>query len=407
MKMKIKSLFVAVFLMAGVVVAPTAQAAEKPTIESFTFSPQEVDLSGTSTTVAFELVVSHPSGIENTSTLITLKNSRNDTLIGYLTRIETNLATAKVTFKGSVNIPRNMDPGVYEFSAASLKNNLSAGYQYETGIIVGLAVRNIIGAESGVLVRENGELKLDYSTYVGPTYDNTLGIRYNEPSKYNSSVTPIWKVGEVYDPAKYFELRVPSLALSVSSTTPTVCLSDGSQISFVKEGTCAFAVSTAKTKNYISKIYNLSVMVSSARTKPTLNVDKIANQASKEIGNSIDLGRVYSVAEGWILPISSTPKVCYATGFFAKILTSGTCKLTYQTAATSEYLASDVFVQAFEILSDGKPVVVPTPTATPTPVATPTTAPVVKKTITCVKGKKTVKKIAISPKCPAGYNLKK
>jgi hypothetical protein len=50
-------------------------------------------------------------------------------------------------------------------------------------------------------------------------------------------------------------------------------------------------------------------------------------------------------------------------------------------------------------------VAVPTPTATPTPVAT--VAPVVKKTITCVKGKKSVKKTAISPKCPAGYKLKK
>jgi hypothetical protein len=51
------------------------------------------------------------------------------------------------------------------------------------------------------------------------------------------------------------------------------------------------------------------------------------------------------------------------------------------------------------------PVVVPTPT--PTPTATPTTKPVVKKTITCVKGKKSVKKTAVSPKCPKGYKVKK
>ena len=67
--MKIKSLFVAVLLMGGVLVAP-AHANEKPTVESFTFSPQEIDLSGANTTVDFELVVSHPLGINNTSTLI-------------------------------------------------------------------------------------------------------------------------------------------------------------------------------------------------------------------------------------------------------------------------------------------------------------------------------------------------
>jgi hypothetical protein len=72
-------------------------------------------------------------------------------------------------------------------------------------------------------------------------------------------------------------------------------------------------------------------------------------------------------------------------------------------------MASDIYTVSFEILKDGKPVVVPAPVVTPTPVATPTptAAPVVKKTITCVKGKKSVKKTAISPKCPAGYKLKK
>jgi hypothetical protein len=85
--------------------------------------------------------------------------------------------------------------------------------------------------------------------------------------------------------------------------------------------------------------------------------------------------------------------------------------LTYQTAVTPLYLASDIYTVSFEILKDGKPVVVPTPVATPTPTPvatpTPTAKPVVKKTITCVKGTKTIKKTAVSPKCPAGYKLKK
>jgi hypothetical protein len=116
---------------------------------------------------------------------------------------------------------------------------------------------------------------------------------------------------------------------------------------------------------------------------------------------------VYSASEGWVLPQSATPTICFASGFYVKLIAGGTCKLTYQTAANSTYLASDVTTVSFEILKDGQPVVAPTPVVTPTPVATPTAKPVVKKRITCVKGKKTVKKTAVSPKCPKGYKLKK
>jgi hypothetical protein len=404
--MRIKSLFVTVLLMGGVLVAP-AQASEKPTVESFTFSPQDIDITGASTVVSFELVVSHPSGIDATSTMLTLKNSRNDTLAAYLTRTDSNAAAAKVTFKGSLTVPRDINPGVYTFSAASVKNNSSAGYQYETGTIEGGKVRALVGAESGLLVRSGGDLNFDYTTFVGPAYDTTLGISYDNPAKYNSSNTPIWKVGESFDPTKYYELRVPSLSLALTSSTPTVCSTDGKTLSLIKEGTCSFVVSTAKTNDYRAKTSSQSVTITAARTKPTLTVDKIANQDVKDLGKSIDIGRVYSASEGWVLPQSATPTICFASGFFVKLIAGGTCKLTYQTGATSTYLASDLYTVSFEILKDGQPVVAPAPVVTPTPTPTPTVKPVVKKTITCTKGTKSVKRTGTNPKCPKGYKLKK
>ena len=400
--MKIKSLFVAVLLMGGVLVAP-AQASEKPTVESFTFSPQDIDLTGASTVVSFELVVSHPSGIDATSTMLTMKNSRNDTLAAYLTRTDANTAAPKVTFKGSLTVPRDINPGVYTFSAGGVKNNSSAGYQYETGTIEGGKVRALVGAESGLLVRSGGDLNFDYATFVGPAYDTTLGVSYNDPAKYNSSNTPIWKVGESYDPSKYYELRVPSLSLALTSSTPTVCSTDGKTLSLIKEGTCSFVVSTAKTKDYLAKTSSQSVTITAARIKPTLTIDKIANQDVKDLGKSIEIGRVYSASEGWVLPQSATPTICFASGFFVKLIAGGTCKLTYQTAATSTYLASDLTTVSFEILKDGQPVVVPAPVVTPTP----TPKPVVKKTITCTKGTKSVKRTGTNPKCPKGFKLKR
>jgi hypothetical protein len=134
-----------------------------------------------------------------------------------------------------------------------------------------------------------------------------------------------------------------------------------------------------------------------------LVVEKIANQTAVDLPKSVALPKVYDANATWVLAESKTPLVCQSSAFYVRIVASGTCTLTYQTAATRQFLASDVYTQTFEIIDSNKPVVVPTPVATPTPTA----KPVVKKTITCVKGKKTIKKTAVSPKCPAGYKLKK
>ena len=406
--MKIKSLFIAVLLMAGVVVAP-AQAAERPKVESFTFTPQEIDLTGDKTVVTFELVVSHPSGIENNTTLVTLKNSRNDTLGVNIARTDSNSSSTKVTFKGSLTVPRSFNPGVYTISVDGVRNNPVSGYQYETDAIDGGAIRALVGAEKGLLIRSSGDLNFDYTTFVGPSYDTSLGVSYSDPIKFSSTNVPIWKVDESYDPAKYFEVRVASLKLSLTTSTPTVCSTDGKTLNFIKEGNCMFVVSTPKTKDYVAKTTNQSATITAARIKPTFTVTSISNQDVKDLGKLIEIGRIYSASEGWVLPLSATPSICFASGFYVKLIAGGTCKLTYQTAANALYLASDLYPVSFEILKDGKPVVVPTPEPTPTatPTPTPTVAPVVKKTISCVKGTKTIKKTAISPKCPKGYKLKK
>ena len=84
--MKIKSLLVAVALalsfMPGV-----AQANVRPVIESFTFTPNDVELISANTNISFELVVSHPSGIKNTSTTATLTGPYGSTLAANLTEM--------------------------------------------------------------------------------------------------------------------------------------------------------------------------------------------------------------------------------------------------------------------------------------------------------------------------------
>ena len=408
--MKIRTIILSLALaISGIVFIPTATASENPKVESFTFSPQEIDLTAADTKVTFELTVSHPSGIENSVTLLTLSNGLGITLSEPLTRTDSpvNSKLSKVVFKGSITIPRNTTPGVYTFSANEVKNNSSAGYQYGTGKISGGVVRSLVGAETGLLVRTAGNLKYDYQTFYGPSYDNSLDFSYTNTSKYNSVNQPIWKVGETFKVSDFYELQVPGLPIKLASSTPNVCSVNGEELKLVSEGNCTFVVSTAATKDYLEFKDSQSVTITSARQKPKLEIVKIETKDIKEFPASFEVQNVYSISGGYIFPLSVTPTVCYTSGFFVKLIAAGTCSLTYQTVISTSYLASDLYTQSFQILNNG--VAVPTPVVTPTPVATPTPTakPVVKKTITCVKGKKTIKKTAVSPKCPTGYKLKK
>jgi hypothetical protein len=304
--------------------------------------------------VVFELVVSHPSGIKNTSTLATLTGPNGSTLATYLTRTDSpiSLAQAKVTFKGTLTVPQATPAGAYTISVAEVNNNSSAGYEYGTGVITPSKLRDLVGAENMLLVRNSGELNLVYDTFVGPTHNTLLGISYNNSTKYNNNNPPIWKVGEVYDPSNYFELRIPTLALVVSSSTPTICSTDGKELKLIATGNCTFKVSTAKTKDYTLKEIIQVVTITAARSKPELVMSVIANQTAKSLPKTLEIFRVYSPTGVYVLPQGTTPAVCIASGFYVQIVGGGTCTLTYQSAANTSYLASDLYKVSFEVTRD-------------------------------------------------------
>ena len=351
--MKIKSALVAVLLMVGL--APgVAQANVRPIVESFTFTPNDVELISANTNISFELVVSHPSGIKNTQTSATLTGPYGSTLSVNLIRNDSpvNLSLTKVTFRGTLTIPQAMPAGAYTISVAEVSNNSSAGYEYGTGVITPSKLRDLTGAENVLLVRNSGDLNLVYDTFVGPTHNTLLSISYNNPSKYNNNNPPVWKVGESYEPSKYFELRVPTLPLVVTSSTPTVCSTDGKELKLVATGNCTFKVSTAKTKDYALKEITQVVTITAARSKPELVMSVIANQTSKNLPKMVEIFRVFSPTGVYILPQATTPAVCIASGFYVQIVGGGTCTLTYQSEANTSYLASDLYKVSFEVTRD-------------------------------------------------------
>ena len=468
--MKIKSTIIALALvMTGLATTP-AIATENPIVESFTFTPTEIDLLSASTKLDFELIVSHPFGIENLSSFVTIKDFRGSTWSAYITRAESpvNPALKRVIFKGSLTLPRTLTTGVYSVSATEVKNNSTAGYSYGTGAIVSKKIRDLIDAENSLLVRSGVDLNYEYSTFQGPSYDSSLSITYKNPIKYNSNNPPIWKVGETFNPADYYEQKVPSLALQVKTTTPTICSTDGKTIKLIAEGSCDFTVFTAKTSDFALYESKQIVQIKSARIKSVLFISKIDNQTSKDLPKSLALPQVYSAAEGYVLPKTTTPAICVPVGFTVRLISGGVCTLTYETAATSTYLASDVYQQTFEILRDPQTISFTLPstanisskslaltstassgavvaysttstgvcsitgstlnlltggncTVTATQAGTSTLAPASatatvvltgavvtnKKSITCVKGKSTKKVSGVNPKCPKGYKLKK
>jgi hypothetical protein len=348
--MKIKSALVAILLMIGL--APgVAQANVRPVIESFTFTPNDVELISANTNISFELVVSHPSGIKNTQTSAILTGPNGSTLTVNLFRSDSpiNLSLTKVVFRGTLTVPQAMPAGAYTVSVTEVNNNSSAGYEYGTGVITPTKLRDLIGAENVLLVRNSGDLNLVYDTFVGPTHNTLVAISYNNPTKYNNNIPPIWKVGEVYDPSKYFELRVPTLPLVVTSSTPTVCSTDGKELKLVATGNCTFKVSTAKTKDYALKEITQVVTISAARSKQELVMNVIANQTSKNLPKMIEIFRVFSPTGVYILPQATTPAVCIASGFYVQIVGGGTCTLTYQSEANTSYLASDLYKVSFEV----------------------------------------------------------
>jgi hypothetical protein len=417
--MKIKSLFVAVLLMAGVVVAPANAADDaawqKPVLKAFSFTPNDVELSSGKTDVEITLTVVHPLGISNQNVVVHLENSVFGGNFAYSISIsrtdapvDSKLST--VTFKGIMKLDPSMPSGVWEFRSESLTPNSDSSLENFTprsATFTPPVFRDFAGGETALLVRKSGNLNFDFKTFVGPVH---LASAYVEDGKplLLSAKTPIWRVKESYDPKEYFQLRTNKVSLQVSSATPLVCSVSNSILNFLSTGSCQYRVFTAATKDYLAKELYLTVDILPERQKFSINPPIIPTQIVTKFPTVVTRAIVTSFGAA-VNPVAETPTVCVASGVELTLYSTGTCTFSYFSAATESQYASDVVKQTFKVLKEGELEVVPTPAATPTPtpVATPTAKPVVKKTITCVKGTKTIKKTAVSPKCPAGYKLKK
>ena len=475
--MKSKLLLITSILLLSSANLNPATAADEPWVMpelvSFEFSPKEIELTQLNPIVTVTVKASHPVGIKTEKINIYLKNAINPQSFTYQfpalrTQYSTqnNLFTA--TFTGSFTLPTSIASGVWNLSSEPIQGlaSIKATGWPESGSFTPPNFRDMPGAENSLLVRLDGNLNYDLQTFVGPAYRSEAMASDGKPMTLNVEA-PIWKVGEVIDTSKYFQMRVNGVPLELTSKTPQICQATGLLLKLLTTGECNYRVFTSKNKDYIYKELNLYSTVTQARIKPELSIPKIATQTSDGLPKTISRESVYSYGN-LITPKSLTPNVCIPTSTGVTLYSGGICELQYSTDATLTYLASDVYVQKFEVTrsaqtisfslpasssvstktlplsataSGGGALVFTTTSAgncsvtgttlnllksgncsvTATQAGTATLAPVsatattmivgtaqpAKKTIACIKGKTTKKVTGTNPKCPAGYKLKK
>jgi hypothetical protein len=363
---KIIKIILSIGLLLGLAQPVYADAPTKPTVVSFTMIPDTVDISTPNTVVTFNLVVTNPMGISTTQTQATLSDGGNYSLVTSLVRTDSPVKNSltTVTFQGTLKIPSSFPSGAYFATAKPISALTSDGsVGFPTDLLYATSTSKVVGAEDALLVRKSGDLNYNYSTFHGPAYDKTLGLNFIN-QKYSLASSPLWRVGESFNPNDYYELTIPTLSLKVKANTPTFCTSDGTTLKFIAIGACSFTVYTDKTLDYMYQKSDQVVSVTAARSKPAYAVGSIATQSSTTLPLSIQGPFIYGPL-GLVTPVAATPTVCYASGTYITIISGGTCTVNYSSPATSDYAASDLYPLTFQITRTAQSVSFTAPTSAP------------------------------------------
>jgi hypothetical protein len=342
-------IFLSVAITGFAVQGSSADQSGKPTLISFTLSSENVDIASGTSKITADIQVSNPTGIASLQTKLTVTDGGANTLIAQLLRTDTspNSSLPNVKFEGILDIS-SLPAGAYSVSASPVTAlNANGTYGFSSDTLYPTTNSSVVGAKNYLLIRNNGSLNFAYPTFKGPAFNKALGIAYTD-QKYATVASPIWAVGETFNPADYYEKSVPSLSLKVKTITPSTCTSDGISLSLIATGACAFEVYTDKTNDYQYFKDDQTVSILPARTKPTYVVSPMPTQSSTILPLTIQSPGVFGI-NGYITPVSATPSICNAVGNYINIFSGGTCTLNYSTPGTLTYLPSDVYALTFQI----------------------------------------------------------
>jgi hypothetical protein len=150
------------------------------------------------------------------------------------------------------------------------------------------------------------------------------------------------------------------LAVSFSSTTPTVCTVSGSTVSLLIAGTCVlhaaqagnsvYAVAPAVTQSFAVHLI-AQTMTFPAITQTPFALAQITLVATATSGLPVTI-------------TSTTPTVCTVSGFTASLLVPGTCVLHAAQAGNSDYSPAPALAQDFTVVKAQQDITFPAITGT-------------------------------------------
>ncbi len=467
MKLKVISLLTMLGFAFGNMPAVTAADIpyEVPKLVSFTVSQKSIDVNTPNAKLTFTLVVSHPAGIRSTKTSLWFKSKDSRISVSTtLTKQGGTVTNNQYKFVGDLALDPSFPAGLYDFYAEPIEGE-PGGRDLLIPKTTNLYPENFnyfLGGEKSVAVRTFGKLNLDSKTFVGPSHASTSFLNDDYPNVFGSE-TPIFRVDEYYDPSKFFIVRVPSLQLKVESLTPTTCRVENELLKFVDVGTCSYRVFTNANDDYLSTSITLNSNILAPRVRPTLSMPFVGELQAKNVPIFINTFWDQS-SSGDVKVKTDSPEVCFGDSRKITVIGGGICKLSVQSVATNNYLASDLYTLIFDVTKDTQTVTFKpqatvdlsaktldlTATASSngavtftssttdictvsgtklnllksgncnlvasqagTPLIAAATAnatvqitgaaPAKTRTITCIKGKKSKKVTGVKPKCPKGF----
>jgi sugar lactone lactonase YvrE len=132
---------------------------------------------------------------------------------------------------------------------------------------------------------------------------------------------------------------------TTSSTTNTCTVSSKGIVSFVRAGTCTLMAHATATTNYAAAT-STAQSFTIAQATTTISIKNIPTNAKK--GGTFTPTYNY-IGDGTRSTISDTPATCTVSGSIVSFVASGTCTLTAQATAGTNYAATNGTPQSFTI----------------------------------------------------------
>ena len=151
-------------------------------------------------------------------------------------------------------------------------------------------------------------------------------------------------------------------AQSVTSSTSSVCTTNGLSVTYVTAGTCTLTAHTSASTDYVLATGSAQTF-SIGKATPTGPI--VTNIPAGPVYQGSFTASVGTSSSGTTSVTSSTTGVCTLTGITVNFVNVGTCTLTAHVASDTNYLAANGNAQSFTVglASPTTPVVVNIPTS--------------------------------------------